>query len=135
MATSLQPYQSLVFKGVSLSMSPVVYNCYIHIVTVSHLFVCLSLLLRREEFQYPSLDNVPSKCALHSVCLRIFPIRDSKTKAAFLWVAWLRGCVPTLEQPRGSKLIIHPVLQAFATFLQELQPMRSFGDLVGNEDL
>ena len=52
-----------------------------------------------------------------------------ETEAAFLWVAWLRGCVPTLEQPRGSKLIVHPALQALVSFLIDICKLRVFGNL------
>ena len=50
-------------------------------------------------------------------------------EAGLLWVAWVRGCVPTLEQPRGSKLIIHPALQALVKFFIDLQNVRVFGNL------
>lgn len=52
-----------------------------------------------------------------------------ESEAAFVWVAWLRGCVPTLEQPRGSKLIVHPALQALINFLIDICKLGVFGNL------
>ena len=44
-----------------------------------------------------------------------------------MWVAWLRGCTPTLEQPRGSALILHPALQALVQYLAAMQQSLMFG--------
>ena len=45
-----------------------------------------------------------------------------------MWVAWIRGCTPTVEHPKGSKLILHPAMQALVQYLCEMQQTMMFGN-------
>ena len=49
-------------------------------------------------------------------------------QAALLWIGFIRGCAPTLEQPRGSVLMCHPTMQALIRFLDTYMGQ---GDMVG----
>lgn len=39
------------------------------------------------------------------------------TKVAMSMLCWLRGGIPTIEQPRNSKLVYHPVMQQWLQLL------------------
>ena len=39
------------------------------------------------------------------------------TKVALSMLCWLRGGIPTIEQPRNSKFIYHPVMQEWLRLL------------------
>ncbi len=52
-------------------------------------------------------------------------------KVALCWIAWLRGCVPTVEQPRNSHLVYHPGFQWWIQWLSHVQASHKFGHLAG----
>ena len=63
------------------------------------------------------------------VCLPPIHCASWEAKVALCWIAWLRGCVPTVEQPRNSHLVYHPAVQWWIQWLSNMQASHKFGHL------